>query len=91
MRLHQTEHIGFYRPNTDLVIQEDNVSGRPALVRSRDVKAVIRAARKSGLKQVIVNVDRASIVIPLCPHDKPVEAEPAAGANEWAIDDAHQA
>jgi len=59
------------------------VSGRPALVRSRDVKAVIQAARKSGLKQVIVNVDRASIVIPLVPdEEKPV----AADANEWGVE-----
>jgi hypothetical protein len=50
------------------------MSGRPALVRARDVKAVIKAARKEGVKQIVVTVGQASVVIPLVPDDKPVEA-----------------
>jgi hypothetical protein len=41
------------------------MSGRPALIRSRDVKAVIRAARKEGAKEVTVKVGAGSVVIPL--------------------------
>ena len=48
------------------------MSSRPALVRTRDVKAVIKAARKEGVKQIVVTVGRASVVIPLhAPDDKP--------------------
>jgi hypothetical protein len=50
------------------------MSGRPALARSRDIKASIQAARKSGLTQVIVKVGAAEVVIPLVPDDKPAEA-----------------
>jgi len=55
------------------------MSGRPALVRSRDVKAVMIAARKLGAKEVLVKPD-GSMVIPLVPDDKAVEA---ANTNEW--------
>jgi hypothetical protein len=51
------------------------MSGRPALIRSRDVKAVIKAARMEGVKEVTVKVGAGSVVIPLCPDDKPVETE----------------
>ena len=51
------------------------MSGRPALIRSRDVKAVIKAARMEGAKEVIVKVGAGSVVIPLAPDDKPVEPE----------------
>ena len=62
------------------------MSGRPALARSRDIKACIQAARKSGLKRLIVKVGAAEVVFPLCPDDKPIEAD----ANEWLEgDDAH--
>ena len=64
------------------------MSGRPALIRSRDVKAVIRAARMEGVKEVTVKVGAGSVVIPLVPDDKPV----AQDANEWLEgDDAHKA
>jgi len=49
------------------------MSGRPALVRSRDVKAVMIAARKLGAREVLVKPD-GSMAIPLAPDDKPVEA-----------------
>ena len=61
------------------------MSGKPALIRSRDVKAIIQAARKAGVKEVTVKVGAGSVVIPLYPDDKPV----AEDANEWATDDAH--
>jgi hypothetical protein len=50
------------------------MSGRPALVRTRDVKAVIKAARKEGVKQIVVTVGQASVIIPLVPDDNAVEA-----------------
>ena len=56
------------------------MSGRPALIRSRDVKAVIKAARMEGVKEVTVKVGAGSVVIPLAPDDKAVEA---ANTNEW--------
>ena len=63
------------------------MSGRPALIRSRDVKAVIKAARMEGVKRVTVNVRAGSVVIPLVPDDTtPTET------NEWLEgDDAHPA
>jgi hypothetical protein len=51
------------------------MSGRPALIRSRDVKAVIQAARKAGVKEITVNVGAGSVVIPLRPDDKPDEPQ----------------
>ena len=51
------------------------MSGRPALIRSRDVKAVIKAARLEGVKEVIVKVGAGSVVIPLAPDDTPVEPD----------------
>jgi hypothetical protein len=52
------------------------MSGRPALIRSRDVKAVIKAARMEGAKEVTVKVGAGSVVIPLVPADKaPQEAD----------------
>jgi hypothetical protein len=51
------------------------MSGRPALVRSRDVKAVMLAARKLGAKEVLVKPD-GSMVIPLVPAgDESVEPD----------------
>jgi hypothetical protein len=52
------------------------MSGRPALIRCRDMKAVIRAARLEGVKEVTVKVGAGSVVIPLVPDDdKPDESE----------------
>ena len=51
------------------------MSGRPALIRSRDMKAVIRAARLEGAREVTVTLGQASVVIPLVPDDKPIEPE----------------
>jgi hypothetical protein len=47
------------------------MSGRPALIRSRDVKAIIKAARTEGVKEVTVKVGAGSVVIPLVPDDEP--------------------
>ena len=58
------------------------MSGRPALIRCRDMKAVIRAARLEGAKEVIVKVGGAgSVVIPLVPDDKPDEPEGSGGVD----------
>jgi len=57
------------------------MSGRPSLIRSRDVKAVIRAARMEGVKEVVVKVGAGSVVIPLRPDDKPDEPEGSGGVD----------
>jgi hypothetical protein len=63
-----------------LVIQGSNMSGRPAQVRQRELKQAIIAAQKVGARQVQVNLPGgASIVIPLCPDDKPDEPEGSGG------------
>jgi hypothetical protein len=58
------------------------MSGRPALIRSRDVKAIIKAARMEGAKEVIVKEGRWSVVIPLRSDDKPL-AEPEDSNNSF--------
>jgi hypothetical protein len=63
------------------------MSGRPAVIRQRDCKQIINAAKKAGARQVQVNLPGGtSIVIPLVPDDD----KPVADTNEW-LDDAHQA
>jgi hypothetical protein len=60
------------------------MSGRPALVRTRDVKAVIKAARKEGVKQIVVTVGQASVVIPLhAPDDEGVVPLPDDSNNSF--------
>ena len=53
------------------------MSGKAATITEADVKRVIRAARKEGVRQVEVRIrDGASVIIPLCEEDqKPVETE----------------
>jgi hypothetical protein len=41
----------------------------------RLVDAVIEAARKNGVREVVVTIDGATVRIPLVPDDKPI-AEP---------------
>ena len=50
---------------------------KPAAITQADVKRVIRAARKEGVRQVEVRIrDKASVIIPLCePEQKSVEPE----------------
>jgi hypothetical protein len=57
------------------------MSGRPALIRCRDVKAVIKAARLEGVKEVTVKVGAGSVVIPLVPDDD--EPEPDDSNNSF--------
>jgi hypothetical protein len=38
----------------------------------RLVDAVIEAARKKGVREVVVTIDRATVRIPLVPDDKPI-------------------
>jgi len=64
------------------------MSGRQALVRSRDVKQVLIAARRAGASKVEVPIGGTSVIVHLNKtDDKPV----AQDANEWAVDDAHKA
>ena len=72
--------------NTDLLIQGTvvdsgiqgaiGVSGRPALLRQRDLKQALMAAKKAGAKElrVLLGGD-ISMVIPLVPDDTPVEPD----------------
>jgi len=52
------------------------MGNKPAAITQADVKRVIRAARKEGVRQVEVRVrDKASVIIPLCePEQKSVES-----------------
>ena len=53
------------------------MSGKPAAITEADVKRVIRAARKEGVRQVELRTrGGASVIIPLCePEQKSVEPE----------------
>ena len=68
------------------------MSGRPALVRERDVKAVIRAARKAGAPEIQLHLGGSvSVVIPLRATDDEQKSV-APNTNEWLEgDDAHKA
>jgi hypothetical protein len=47
------------------------MSGRPALIRQRDVKQILGAAKKAGAKDVKVQVGEVSLTIHLA-DDKPL-------------------
>jgi|AmaraimetFIIA100_FD_contig_51_6460584_length_410_multi_3_in_0_out_0_2 hypothetical protein len=52
------------------------MSGRPALVRQRDVKQVIIAAKKAGAAKVEVRMGGACAIVHLCePDQKPIETD----------------
>ena len=52
------------------------MSGKPAAFTEADVKRLIRAAKKEGLRSVEVRMGGASVIIPLCEEDqKSVETE----------------
>jgi len=52
------------------------MSGKRAAFTEPDVRRVIRAAKKEGLRRVEVRVGGASVIIPLCPEDqKSIEAD----------------
>jgi len=59
------------------------MSGRPALIRSRDVKAIIRAARMEGVKEITINVGAGSAVIPLCPTGDEATIDPDDSNNSF--------
>ena len=59
------------------------MSGRPALIRSRDVKAVIKAARLEGVKEVVVKVGAGAVVIPLRTIDDEATTEPHESNNSF--------
>jgi hypothetical protein len=71
------------------------MSGRPALIRQREAKQIIAAAKKAGAKQVEVKLpNEVAVIVHLdLPDDKDVaEEKPAASVaegNEWLADDAH--
>ena len=64
------------------------MSGRPALIRQRDSKQIINAAKKAGAKRVEFRIGDVPVIVHLteCSDDKPV-----ANVNEWLGDDADQA
>ena len=52
------------------------MSGKLAAFTETDVKRVIRAAKKEGLRRVEVRMGEASVIIPLCEEDqKSVETD----------------
>jgi hypothetical protein len=59
---------------TSTRIRANNMAGRPAVIRQRDLKQTLIAAQKAGAKEVRVQLnDGVSVVIPLLtPDDKPV-------------------
>jgi hypothetical protein len=64
-------------PNSDLPIPIGNrraMSGRPALIRQREVKQIIGAAKKAGAKDVTVRIGEVSLTINLA-DDKAVAEE----------------
>jgi len=50
------------------------MSGRPALIRQREAKQIIQAAKKAGAKDVIVRIGEVSLTINLA-DDKPIAPE----------------
>jgi hypothetical protein len=70
-------------------VKETNkvMSGRPALIRQRDCKQIINAAKKAGAKQVEFRVGAVPVIVHL---DESAE-KPAANTNEWLTDDSHSA
>ena len=75
-------YLEFRNPNGDSE-RKRLMSGRPALIRSRDVKAVIRAARMEGVKEVTVKVGAGSVVIPLRATDDEPPTDPADSNNSF--------
>jgi hypothetical protein len=60
--------------------------GRPARIRKCEIKRVIEAARKEGIKEVTIKVgDEAAVVIPLG-DQKADDKGKAADKNEWLED-----
>jgi len=50
------------------------MSGRPALIRQREAKQIIAAAKKAGAKEVEVRIGEVSVIIHLA-DQKPVAEE----------------
>jgi hypothetical protein len=67
-----------------LLIQGGNVSGRPAVIRERDVKAVIRAARKAGGTEVELRLGGSvSAVIRLAVDNEATADDPSDNNNSF--------
>jgi hypothetical protein len=62
------------------------MSGRPALIRQRDSKQIINAAKKAGAKRVEFRIGDVPVIVHLAESEKP-----AASGNEWLSDDTDQA
>jgi hypothetical protein len=62
------------------------VIGKPAKIRGREIMAAIKAARKEGVKEVVVTIgDEAAVVIPLGDQQADDKGK-AADKNEWLED-----
>jgi glutamine phosphoribosylpyrophosphate amidotransferase len=46
------------------------MAGRPAIIRQRDVRQVIEAARKAGAKDVELRIGTVPVIIHLCTTDQ---------------------
>jgi len=58
-------------------LKGSGMSGKPAAITQAEVKRVIRAAKREGVRQVEVRTrGGASVIIPLCePDQKPIAAD----------------
>ena len=50
--------------------REGEMSGRPALIRQRDVKQIVNAAKRAGAKDVEVKIGDVKLTIHLADDDK---------------------
>jgi hypothetical protein len=65
------------------------MSGRPALIRQRDCKQIINAAKKAGAKGVEFRIGPVPVIVHLDASDVPDAADN--NTNEWLTDDADKA
>ena len=64
------------------------MSGRPALIRQRDCKQIIAAAKKAGVPRVEMKIGQLAVILHL---NAPEEKSDASNANEWLADDSDSA
>jgi hypothetical protein len=69
------------------------MSGRPALIRQREAKQIIEAAKKAGANEVEVRIGEVSVIVHLSSGRKSVEpegAEKITDLDTWMAEDARQ-
>jgi hypothetical protein len=61
------------------------MSGKPALIRQRDAKQIIAAAKKAGAPKVEVKIGEVAVIIHLGESEKPAASNDE--GNEWLAND----